>query len=118
MILLSNNIIGQKIGGQKSIGGLDVVIERNFFGSQLNSFIKSLEYPTLFNKNGFFDAVFIRGPVIQKIDENVEILLKLDNNIIIAVQQNNILGTSFHPELTNNYSWHEYFIKLTENKST
>jgi 5'-phosphate synthase pdxT subunit len=118
MILLSNNIIGQKIGGQKSIGGLDVVIERNFFGSQLNSFIKSLEYPTLFKKNGYFDAIFIRGPVIQKIDKNIQILSKLDNDIIIAVQQNNVLGTSFHPELTNDYSWHEYFIKLIENKST
>lgn len=118
MILLSNNIIGQKIGGQKSIGGLDVVIERNFFGSQLNSFIKKIEYPVLFKKDGYFDAVFIRGPIIQKINENVEILSKLDNNIIIAVQQNNILGTSFHPELSNDYSWHEYFIQLVKNKST
>ena len=51
-------------------------------------------------------------------DQAVKILSKLDNDIIIAVQQNNVLGTSFHPELTNDYSWHEYFIKLIENKST
>ncbi len=111
MILLANNIVG-KIEGQKNIGGLDITIHRNFFGSQLNSFISHLEYPTQFNKNGTFPAVFIRGPVIMKTGSNISVLNELDSGIIVSVQQENILGTSFHPELTDNHSWHEYFIEL------
>jgi 5'-phosphate synthase pdxT subunit len=111
MILLANNIVG-KIEGQKNIGGLDITIHRNFFGSQLNSFISPLNYPSQFNKKGTFPAVFIRGPVIMKIGSDVSVLNVLDSGCIVSVQQENILGTSFHPELTNDNSWHEYFIEL------
>ena len=116
MILLANNIIG-KIDGQKNIGGLDVEIQRNFFGSQMNSFIEKIAYPEEFQKEGFFDAVFIRAPIISSVNENVKILAKLNNETIVAVQQNNnIIGTSFHPELvSNDYSWHQYFINLIKN---
>jgi 5'-phosphate synthase pdxT subunit len=114
MILLANNIIG-KIEGQKNIGGLDITIHRNYFGSQIDSFIDYLDYPNEFEKNGTFPAVFIRGPIIEKVESNVIILNKIKSNIIVAVQQENILGTSFHPELTNDYSWHEYFITITKN---
>jgi len=111
LILLANEIEG-KIDGQKNIGGLNIKIQRNFFGTQINSFIKNLPYPTEFNKDGDFPAIFIRAPIVLEVKENVKILCKLDNDLIIAVQQNNILGTSFHPELLNNISWHEYFISL------
>jgi len=113
MILLANNIFG-KINGQKNIGGLDVEIHRNFFGSQMNSFIEKIGYPEVFQKEGLFDAVFIRAPIISSVKENVKILAKLNDDTIIAVQQNNnIIGTSFHPELvSNNNSWHQYFIDL------
>lgn len=114
MILLANNIIG-KIDGQKNIGGLDISIYRNYFGCQLDSFIDYLEYPKEFQKDGTFPAVFIRGPIIENVESNVTILNKVKSNIIVAVQQENILGTSFHPELTNDYSWHEYFIKMIKN---
>ena len=115
MILLSNNILGQKIGGQQNIGGLDVIVNRNYFGSQLNSFIKELPYPKEFDKSGNFPAIFIRAPAIMEIGEKVNILSKLEDGTIIGIQQQNILATSFHPELSNNYSWHEYFIKLINN---
>lgn len=113
LILLANTIIGQKKDGQKNIGGLDVCVQRNYFGSQKQSFIKILDYPAEFCKVGKFETIFIRAPVILAVGKNVDTLLKLDNNII-AVRQNNILGTSFHPELSNNYSWHEYFIELVK----
>lgn len=114
MILIAN-IIDGKIEGQKNIGGLDVVIERNFYGSQQQSFIEYLEYPKEFYKEGIYPAIFIRAPVIKEVYNDTQILATYKNNIV-AVQQNNILGTSFHPELSNDYSWHEYFIKLVNNQ--
>jgi len=113
MILLSNEIIG-KIDNQKHIGGLDVVIQRNFFGSQQQSFIKNIEYPKEFNKEGEYPAIFIRAPIIKEVYNNTRVLAICDENIV-AVQQNNILGTSFHPELSSDFSWHEYFVRLINN---
>jgi len=111
LILLANEIEG-KIEGQKNIGGLDIKIKRNYFGSQINSFIKNIPLPKEFKKKELFQAIFIRGPAILKINKNVKILTQLESGEIVAVQQNNILGTSFHPELSNNSAWHEYFISL------
>jgi len=110
MILLANNIEG-KIEGQKKIGGLDIIVQRNFFGSQQQSFIENLPYPKEFCKEGRYPAIFIRAPVIKEVYNDTKILATYKNNIV-AVQQNNILGTSFHPELSDNYSWHEYFINV------
>jgi 5'-phosphate synthase pdxT subunit len=110
MILLSNEIIG-KIENQRHIGGLDVTIQRNFFGSQQQSFIKNIEYPKEFNKDGEYPAIFIRAPIIKEVYNNTRVLAICDKNIV-AVQQNNILGTSFHPELSSDFSWHEYFVHL------
>jgi len=110
MILLSNNIDG-KIEGQKQISGLDIIVQRNFFGSQQQSFIENLQYPKEFCKEGTYPAIFIRAPVIKEVYNDTKILAVCKNNIV-AVQQNNILGTSFHPELSEDYSWHEYFINL------
>lgn len=110
MILLSNYIEG-KIEGQKNIGGLDVEVERNFFGSQQQSFIEELPYPNEFCKEGSFTAIFIRAPIIKNVHNDTKVLATYKNNIV-AVQQKNILGTSFHPELSDDYSWYEYFISL------
>ena len=78
------------------------------------SFTTDLEYPKEFNKNGSFSAIFIRAPSIINAGKNTKILLKY-NNDIIAIQQNKLLGTTFHPELTDNLSWHQYFISLIDN---
>jgi len=110
MILLSNEIIG-KIDSQKNIGGLDVVIERNHFGSQIQSFVAQISYPKEFNKSGDFPGIFIRAPVIRSVGDKVKILCEY-NGKIVAVEQNNLLGTSFHPELSNDYSWHKYFLEM------
>jgi 5'-phosphate synthase pdxT subunit len=112
LILLSNNIIG-KIDNQHNIGGLDIIIERNFFGSQMHSFINYLPYPEDFCKIGIYRAVFIRAPAIKNVYNDTQILAKCGENIV-AVLQKNILGTSFHPELTSDFSWHEYFVNLVK----
>jgi hypothetical protein len=110
-----NEILG-KIDNQKHIGGLDVTIQRNFFGSQQQSFIKNIKYPKEFNKDGEYPAIFIRAPIIKEVYNNTKILTTYNKNIV-AVQQSNILGTSFHPELSSDFSWHEYFIDLIKNNN-
>jgi 5'-phosphate synthase pdxT subunit len=55
--------------------------------------------------------VFIRAPYITKVNENVKVLCKVNENIV-AVRENNMLATSFHPELTGNLKFHEYFINM------
>lgn len=113
LILLANEVEG-KIEGQHTIGGLNIIIKRNHFGSQINSFIQKINYPIHFKmENETFDAIFIRAPIISQVESGIEVLNTLDNGSIVAVKQNKILGTCFHPELmTNNYNWHLYFITL------
>jgi 5'-phosphate synthase pdxT subunit len=93
---------------QKLFGILDVVIERNAFGRQHESFEVDLEIPVLGKEP--FRGIFIRSPIVNNIGENVIILTKL-NDKIVAVKQNNIIGTSFHPELSADRRLHELFIK-------
>ena len=112
LVLLADEING-KIDNQKNIGGLGIKIERNYFGSQMNSFIEEIEYPEDFKMEGKFRAVFIRAPVILDVNTNTKILLKY-KDIIVGVRKENLLGTSFHPELTNDYSWHKYFIDIVK----
>lgn len=112
LVLLADEING-KIDGQKSIGGLGIKIERNYFGSQMNSFITDMEYPGEINVEGKFRAIFIRAPVISEVFGKTKILLKYDKNIV-AVRNGNLIGTSFHPELTKDYNWHKYFLDIVE----
>lgn len=114
IILLANEVLDNKKFNNKIWGGLNCSVKRNFYGSQLMSFTTDLEYPKEFNKNGSFSAIFIRAPSIINAGKNTKILLKY-NNDIIAIQQNKLLGTTFHPELTDNLSWHQYFISLIDN---
>ena len=114
IILLANEVLDNKKFNNKIWGGLNCSVKRNFYGSQLMSFTTDLEYPKEFNKNGSFSAIFIRAPSIINAGKNTKILLKY-NNDIIAIQQNKLLGTTFHPELTDNLTWHQYFISLIDN---
>jgi len=110
LIMLSKRAYDRVIGEtkQKLFGILDVVIERNAFGRQHDSFEVDLEIPLLGRDP--FRGVFIRAPIINNIGENVTILTKL-NDKIVAVKQNNVIGTSFHPELSGDTRLHELFIK-------
>ena len=110
LIMLSKRAYDKVVGEtkQKLFGILDVVIERNAFGRQHESFEVDLEIPILGRDS--FRGIFIRAPIINNVGENVTILTKL-NDKIVAVKQNNIIGTSFHPELSADRRLHELFIK-------
>ncbi|EMR11243.1 pyridoxal 5'-phosphate synthase, glutaminase subunit Pdx2 [Pneumocystis murina B123] len=118
MILLAKKVEGMKKGGQYILGCLDIVIKRNYFGRQINSFSSILSSKVIKKE---FLAVFIRAPVVLSIiSPNVSVLATInkageDNKIlesgaIVAVQQDNILATSFHPELSNDNQWHEWWL--------
>ena len=116
LIMLSKEAKDKTIGNtrQKLLEGLDISVERNAFGRQHESFETDLEIPAIGEKP--FRAIFIRGPIVKEIGKDVEILAKY-NNKIVAVKQNNLIGTSFHPELTEDFRLHSYFIKtILKNK--
>ena len=111
LIMLSNRAYDKTIGDTKQplLKVLDVTIERNAFGRQHESFESDLDIPYLGERR--FNGVFIRGPTITEIGNNVEIIAEFDKKIV-AVRQNNILGTSFHPELANDNRFHINIVKL------
>ena len=116
MILLANRVQGKTTGEtkQKLLKNLNITVERNAFGRQHESFETDLNIPMVGEKP--FKAVFIRGPIVKETGKDVHIIAKY-NNKIVAVQQNNIVGTSFHPELTEDNRIHVYFIKsILKNK--
>jgi 5'-phosphate synthase pdxT subunit len=110
LIMLSNRAYDKTIGETKQelLKVLDVTIERNAFGRQHESFESELDIPYIGERG--FNGVFIRGPAITEIGKNVEVIAKYDNKIV-AVRQNNILGTSFHPELANDNRFHTNLTK-------
>lgn len=116
MILLANRVQGKTTGEtkQKLLKNLDITVERNAFGRQHESFETDINIPMIGEKP--FKAVFIRGPIVKETGKDVQIIAKY-NNKIVAVKQNNIVGTSFHPELTEDNRIHAYFIKsILKNK--
>ncbi len=116
MILLAEYATGQKLGGQALIGGLDVTVNRNYFGRQVDSFEANLDVPTLGDTP--FHAVFIRAPAITAVAEDVVPLATVaspgdeSEPVIAAVRKGPILATAFHPELTDDPRWHRYFIQI------
>lgn len=105
MILLASEIENEKSNYLKLI---DVKVRRNAFGRQIDSF-KTFETIDEVSKEKI-ELVFIRAPYITEIKENVKIMCKIDNKIV-AAKQDNIIVTSFHPELTNDLTFLNYFLK-------
>jgi 5'-phosphate synthase pdxT subunit len=115
MILLADHAVGQKQGGQPLIGGLDVTVNRNYFGRQNQSFEALLEAPALGAEP--FRAVFIRAPAILQTGPGVEVLAAAPGHgeqVIVAVRQGAILATAFHPELTGDPRWHALFLRQVQ----
>lgn len=138
LIFLANKAIGQKLGGQELVGGLDCTVHRNFFGSQIQSFEAELSVPALASQEGgpeTFRGVFIRAPAVLDVGPDVDVLADYpvpsnkvlyssstveiqeenampEKKVIVAVRQGNLLGTAFHPELTADSRWHSYFLKM------
>ena len=118
MIILAKRVLDKTIGEtqQKLLKSLDVTVERNSFGRQHESFETDLNIPIIGEKP--FKAVFIRGPIVKETGKDVQILSKYDDKIV-AVQQDNIIGTSFHPELADDNRFYSHFIRtILRNKKS
>jgi len=102
--------VADGVPGQPLLGLMDVVIRRNAFGHQVDSFEADLEVPALGKPP--FHAVFIRAPLIEEVGDGVEVLGRLEDGTIVAARQSNLLVTSFHPELTEDTRFHRYFLAL------
>jgi 5'-phosphate synthase pdxT subunit len=101
MIVLSRDIAG---GEEPVLPLLDVTVERNAFGRQLDSFEADLPVPVLGDRP--VHAVFIRAPVIDRTGPGVDVLARLDDGRVVAVRERNIVATSFHPELAGETRFH------------
>ena len=114
MILLAERAVGQKQGGQPLLGGLDVLVNRNYFGRQVDSFETELHVPLW--ADAPFHAIFIRAPAIVEVGPTVEPLAHVTTptgeTVIAAARQQNLLATAFHPELTADLRWHALFVEM------
>jgi 5'-phosphate synthase pdxT subunit len=100
---------------QPLLGLMDITVERNAFGRQVASFEVDLEVPALkavSDEDLPFHAIFIRAPLIDSVGEGVQVLARLEDGRIVAAQQGHWLATSFHPELTGDPRFHQYFLRL------
>ncbi len=107
--IVSDKIVGNT--NQPILEVLDIEIERNSYGSQVDSFETQLNIECIGSEP--FQGIFIRAPVIKNVAPEVQIMAKF-NDDIVAVRQKNIIATTFHPEISNDSRIHEYFVKLMQ----
>ena len=103
---------------QPLLGVMDITVERNAFGRQVDSFEVDLFIPALKAvdpENRPYHAVFIRAPLIESVSGDSVALATLDDGRIVAAQQGHLLATSFHPELTDDDRFHRYFVHIAAN---
>jgi 5'-phosphate synthase pdxT subunit len=105
MIFLAKDI---GIDRQPILGVMDITVNRNAFGRQVDSFERDLSIAALGEQP--YHAVFIRAPIVTSAGSGVDVLATLDDGRIVAVQQGHLLATAFHPELTRDLRLHEYFV--------
>jgi 5'-phosphate synthase pdxT subunit len=102
---------------QPLLGVMDIQVSRNAFGRQVDSFEIDLDIPALEAVSPYnppFHAVFIRAPLIEKVNGNAQVLANLPNGKIVAAQEGKCLATSFHPELTADDRFHRYFLEMVQ----
>lgn len=103
---------------QPLLGLMDITVERNAFGRQVDSFEVDLEVPALArvaSHNPPFSGVFIRAPLIESLNgADVQALSKLEDGRVVAAQQGHYLATSFHPELSDDDRFHRYFVQMVD----
>ena len=111
MIMLSNTANDRIVGktDQPLLDILDIKLERNSFGRQKESFESDISMDSINIPK--FNGVFIRAPSVSDVGSDVEVLSKF-NERIVAVKKGNVIGTAFHPELTEDTALHKYFINL------
>ncbi len=113
LIALAQEITG---GTAPILGLMDIAVDRNAYGRQVDSFQTDIAVPAL--GGGPFHAIFIRAPKIVRAGHGVEILAALPDGTPVAVRQGALLGTSFHPELTADTRFHRYFLTLAQERQT
>ncbi len=109
MIMLARELTDDR---PEPLNLMNITVTRNAYGRQIDSFVAPVKCPILGPDN--FNGVFIRAPSVTNISESVEIIGKLDDGSPVALLENNIMATSFHPELTNDTRFHELFCKIVE----
>jgi pyridoxal 5'-phosphate synthase pdxT subunit len=131
---MANKVLHQKEGGQPSLGGLSVTVDRNYYGRQADSFKHALSF-TNEAKNSSLSlpiptkvpVFFIRAPMILHTTQDVAEVVVLatlpkearpdkawPSDPIVAVRQHNFVGLTFHPELTEDLTWHDYFVNIVK----
>lgn len=112
MIMLADHIVAAK-EGQETFGGIDITVRRNAFGRQVDSFESDVSAPAISDFS--IRAVFIRAPWVEKVGKDVEVLASIEgsdnSSHAVAVRQGHLLATAFHPEITDDYSVHRYFLE-------
>ncbi len=110
MICLAKKVLNSQESHIEPLSVMDITVKRNAFGRQVDSFETDLTITGLEEEP--FHAVFIRAPLITEVEANVKVLARLPDGVIVAAQQNNMLVTSFHPELTADTRLHGLFLKM------
>ncbi|MEP6696147.1 MAG: pyridoxal 5'-phosphate synthase glutaminase subunit PdxT [Pseudonocardiales bacterium] len=118
MIMLADRLTGAPVD-QETLGGIDMTVRRNAFGRQVDSFEEDLDVPTLGAEP--LRAVFIRAPWVEEVGAGVEVLATAQApshaGKIVAVRQDHLLATSFHPELTGDTRLHKMFVGMVRERS-
>ncbi|WLQ32752.1 pyridoxal 5'-phosphate synthase glutaminase subunit PdxT [Streptomyces castrisilvae] len=108
MILLADKILDPR-SGQETLGGIDMIVRRNAFGRQNESFEAAVEVAGI--DGGPVEGVFIRAPWVESVGAGTQVIAEHGGHIV-AVRQQNALATSFHPELTGDHRIHAYFTEM------
>ena len=114
MIMLADAIEGGT-ADQETFGGIDVVVRRNGFGRQVDSFEATVDFSPSWAPHFDYPATFIRAPYVEKVGDGVEVAATVSDeqgDRIVAVRQGRLLATSFHPEITGDTRIHELFVEL------
>jgi 5'-phosphate synthase pdxT subunit len=112
MIVLARELSSS--GGVEPTGVMDIKVNRNAFGRQVDSFEIEISIPVLGKKP--LTGVFIRAPLIESVGKGAEVLARLTDGTIVAARQGKLLVCSFHPELTDDTRFHHYFVDIVSGK--
>jgi 5'-phosphate synthase pdxT subunit len=112
MIVLARELSSS--GGVEPTGVMDIKVNRNAFGRQVDSFETEISIPVLGKKP--LTGVFIRAPLIESVGKEAEVLARLSDGTIVAARQGKLLVCSFHPELTDDTRFHHYFLDIVSGK--
>ena len=110
MVCLAKRVSNSGNSNLETLALMDMDVRRNAFGRQVDSFETELIVSSLGQEP--FPSVFIRAPIIERADPQVEILTKLPDGIAVAARQGKLVATAFHPELTSDFRFHRYFLEI------